>query len=397
VALLLVVGAAGASAARAPAEAAPAVERGKTWTERVKRGDLLRQAPVQGALVPEQVQWLSATTAARVARIAVRPGALVEADTVVVVLENTDLELAALEAQRQAASAESRLIELDVRGDVDETLQAASMAGLRVDLGDADRHAATANRLAPEGLMGENERADALARAAGLAERYGQEEARAHVLASGRSRQIASQRAEIARMREIAAFRQKQVEGLEVRAGVRGVVQDIPLENGQWVAIGTVLGKISEPGRLKAELKVAEIYARDLTKGMEVHFDNAGGACSGHVSRVDPAVVGGAVKVEVKLDAIPPAARADQRVTGWVEIEKLSNVLHVARPSGASDGARLDVFRLEPDRTHAARVSVQLGRGSPRDIEVASGLEAGDEIVVSDISAWESSTRVRLK
>jgi multidrug efflux pump subunit AcrA (membrane-fusion protein) len=377
--------------------ATPAVERASMWTERVKRGDLLRQVPVQGSLVPEHVQWLSAVTAARVARIAVRPGAQVEPETVVLTLENTDLELAALEAERQAASAESRLIELDVHSTADEQLQAASLASLRADLRDADRHAETANRLAPAGLMGENERTDTIARAVGLAERFGTERVRAEALASGRVRQIAAQQAEITRMREIATFRRRQLDALEVRAGIRGVVQDIPLENGQWVAIGTVLAKVAEPGRLKAEVKVAESYARDVVKGMTVRFEGSGPAGSGHVSRVDPAVVGGSVRLEVQLDQVPPGARADQGVSGYVEIEKLQNVLYVARPAGVVDSRSAGLFRLDPGRTHATRVNVQLGRGSARDVEVVSGLEAGDEIVVSDVTAWEASSRVRLK
>jgi HlyD family secretion protein len=367
------------------------------WTERVKRGDLMRQVPVQGTLVPEHVQWLSAGTAARVARIAVRPGAQVEPETVVVVLENTELELAALEASRQAASAESKLIELDVRGRIDEKSHASSLASLRVELRDADRHAANANRLAPEGLLSENERRDAVERLSGLGERFRSEEARGQVLASGRERQLAAQQAEIARMREIAEVRHRQVAALEVRAGIRGVVQEVPLENGQWVAIGTLLAKVAEPGRLKAELKVGETYAKDVLKGMAVRFEGSGPVSSGHVVRVDPAVVAGSVRVEVKLDELPDGARVEQRVSGYVEIEKLENVLFVPRPAGALDGKRAGVFRLDPDRQHASRVIVELGRGSAREVEVVLGLSAGDEIVVSDVSTWESSSRVRLK
>lgn len=382
---------------RSPASAAPAFERRSVWTEKVTRGELVRQVPVQGALVPEHVQWLSAETAARVAKIVVRPGEAVEPDTVVLVLQNTELELAAIEATQQAASAESKLIELDVRMGADETQQAASLATMRADLRDADRHADNANRLAPQGLLSENERADAAEKVTGLKDRFGTEIARHQLLTTGRARQLAAQRSEIESIKEIAAFRQKQLAALSVRAGVHGVVQDIPLENGQWVAIGTVLAKIAEPGKLKAELKVAESYAKDLSLGLPVAFEGPGPVCQGKITRIDPSVVAGTVKVQVHLDAVPANARVDERVSGFVEIERLPNVLHVARPAGAVDGTAANVFRVEADGTHASRVDVRFGRSSLREMEVVNGLREGDEVVVSDVSAWDGAARVRLK
>ena len=211
---------------RSWAPAAPAVERASLFTDHVRRGDLLRQVPVQGTLVPEHVQWLSAGTAARVARIAVKPGAHVEPDTVVVVLENADLELAALEAERQAASAEGALIQLDVRTNVDQKMQESSLASLRAELRDADRHAEVADRLAPAGLMTELDHRDAQSKAKGLGERVKIEEDRRALLEGGRARQLAAQRIEVERLREIAKFRRRQLAALEVRAGIQGVVQE---------------------------------------------------------------------------------------------------------------------------------------------------------------------------
>lgn len=376
------------------------VDSRSTWIERVRRGDLLRQAPAQGTLVPLHVEWLSAQTAARVAKIAVRAGARVEADTVVVVLENTDLELAALEAERQAASAEARLIDLDVKAVADEKSQAATVTMLRVELRDANRHATNANRLGGEGLVSENERRDAVERAIGLGERLTIEDGRRASLATGRARQLSAQQAEIDRLREIARFRRRQLGALEVRAGVAGVVQDIPLERGQWVAVGTLLAKVAEPSHLKAEMKVAEASGRELQKGQRVRFE---GSTTGHgvITRVDPAVVGGSVKIDVSLDEDVTAqsqTKAEMAVTGYVEIEKLSNVLFVTRPAGARDQATASLFRVDAaDRAYATRVSVKIGRGSAREVEIVEGLREGDEVLVSDASIFGDAARVRLK
>jgi multidrug efflux pump subunit AcrA (membrane-fusion protein) len=383
---------------RSTKAAARSVEKTSVWIERVRRGDLLRQVPVQGTLVPERVQWLSSASAARVSRIAVRPGAQVEADAIVVVLENAELELAALEAERQAASAEAALIQLDVRTAGEEQVQNSAVLGLRAELRTAQNHAIAAERLAPEGLMSTLDHHDALSKAEDLGVRVEAEEARRHGIVRGRTRQLAAQHAEIARLKEIAAFRRRQLAALEIHAGVRGVVQDIPLENGQWVAIGTTLAKIAEPDHLKAEVKVAEAYAKDIYRGLSVRFESPGATHRGHIDRIDPAVVAGNVRLTVTLDdGLPPGARVDQTVSGYVEIEKLDNVLFVARPAGAQDGATTRLFRIDADRVHASRVTARLGRGSAREIEITSGLVEGDEVIVSDVSTWETTDRIRLK
>lgn len=388
----------GAAAWRGTAPAAPAVDRATVWTERVRRGDLLRQVPVQGTLVPERVQWLSAVSAARVSRIVLRPGAVVEPDSVVLVLDNAELELAALEAERQAASAKTALVQLDVRTLADQKLQESVVAAVRTDARDADAHAAMADRLAPEGLLAGIDRDAALNKAKGLNERLLTEEGRRSVLEGGRGRQLAAQRAEVERLEEIAKFRRRQLAALEVRAGVVGVVQDVPLENGQWVAIGTLLAKIAEPDRLKADVRVAEGNAREVQKGLEVRFESPAGEFRGRVAHVDPAVVGGNVRVEVALEgALPTGARADQAVTGYVEIERLEGALYVPRPAGVQDGATAGVFRLDQGTGIATRATARFGRGSARDVEVLGGLAEGDLIVVSDTSSWEASDRVRLK
>jgi multidrug efflux pump subunit AcrA (membrane-fusion protein) len=322
----------------------------------------------------------------------------VEQDTVVVVLDNAELDLAALEAERQAATAEASLIQLDVRTHAEQKLQESSLAALRSDLREALHHATAADRLAPAGLMGELDHHDATNKAQGLTERVDTEKARQHVLSNGRGRQLTAQRSEVERLREIAQFRRRQLAALEIRAGIRGLVQEVPLENGQWVAQGTLLAKVAEPNQLKAEVLVAEGRALDVQKGLVVRFEAPSGAFRGHVVRVDPAVIRGNVRLEVALDdPLPSGARADQAVSGYVEIETLHNVLFVARPAGVVDGAATGVFRLDADRVHAARVPARLGRGSARDVEITSGLAEGDEIVISDTSAWETSHRVRLK
>lgn len=389
---LLLIAAGGTIAARpwraAASASAPVVEKKTIWTDRVKRGDVVVQVAVHGTLVPEHVAWVSAPAAGRVATIAKRAGADVEAGDVVVVLENAELELAALEAERQAAAADTALVALDARTDAETKNADAALVGLRADLVDAQRHRTSADRLASEGLIGSIEHADTNSRARALDARVGVEEQRVDSLQIARTRQLAAQRAERERLHEIAAFAKKRVASLEVRAAVKGTLQDVPVENGQWVAIGAVLAKIAEPGRLKAEVRVAEGEAKDVRRGMPVRFEGAAGVTfRGRVDRIDPAVAKGTVKIDALLDdGVPPGARPDQSVTGYVEIDTVKNVLFAQRPSGARDDETLSVFRVEPDGVHAAKVTVHFGRGSVRDVAITSGLAEGDELVVSDVS-----------
>src|SRR5215813_8670514 len=106
--LAVLVGGATGGLARLRA-AAPTVERATVWTDTVKRGTMVRQVLGQGTLVPEDIRWITATSAARVERIVVLPGAAVKPDTVLVELANPDVELAALEADRAVAGAEAGL------------------------------------------------------------------------------------------------------------------------------------------------------------------------------------------------------------------------------------------------------------------------------------------------
>ncbi len=385
---------------RSSASAAPVAERSSAWIEKVTRGDLVREVAVQGTLVPEHVQWLSATSAARVAHRDVKPGQEVEPDTVVVTLENPELELAALEADRAAASAESLLIQLDVKAASEAKLARSTVVGLEADLRAAKLHAAVADRLSGQGLMGENDHQDALNKELGLHEQVSTEDDRRQLLETGRARQITAQRADVEHLKAIAAFRRQQLADLQVRAGIHGVVQDMPLENGQWVAIGTLLAKVAEPERLKADVRVAEGNARDVHKGLAVRFEGGGASAPfrGRVERVDPSVVGGSVRLEVLFEgALPPGARADQTVTGYVEIETMEHVLHVARPASVQEGSTAGIFRMEGDGVHATRVPVHFGRGSARDMEIKGGLSEGEQIVVSDTTSWETSGRIRLK
>ncbi len=378
--------------------AAPSVERGSVWLDTVKRGPMLRQVKGAGTLVPEHIRWLTADTAGRVERIHVRPGAPVQPDTLLMELSNPDVQLQALEAERQLASAEAQLIALRTELETQRISQEAAIATLEAESANAGRMATATVALLDRAYVPTLEAQQASEKAGELKVRLELERRRLGVLQSSTREQLAAQQGQIERLKAVARFRRTQVESMQVKAGEAGVLTELPLELGQWVTPGMVLAKVVKPERLKAELRIAETQARDIQVGQRAQVDTRNGVVDGTVSRVAPAASQGTVRVEVSLPAeLPRGARPDLTVEGTVELERLGDVLSVGRPAGAQPNSTVSLFRLLPGSDEAVRVPVQLGRGSVNSIEVVQGLTEGDQVVLSDMTAWDAVDRVRVR
>lgn len=378
--------------------AAPSVEQGTVWMDTVKRGPMVREVLGQGTLVPEEIQWIAAKTNARVEKVPVKPGAVVKADTIILELSNTDLELQALEADRQLSQAQAELVNLQASLNGQKLAQESTVATIGSDLADARRRARADDELAKKGFLSELEQGQTLGRANELAGRLDFEKKRLAAQSQGIAAQVAAQRAQVERLRSIAEFRRKEVDGLKLRAGVDGVLQELSLQNGQAVAAGALLAKVVNPSKLKAEIRIPETQAKDVAIGQKAVVDTRNGVVAGHVVRIDPAALQGTVRVDVTLDeALPAGARPDLNVEGTIEIERLANVLYVGRPASGQPGTTVGLFKLEPDGAGAERTSVKLGRSSVKNIEILGGLAEGDKVILSDMSQWDQVDRIRLQ
>lgn len=378
--------------------AAPGVKRDGLWLGTVARGELKREVRGPGTLVPEQLRFVSAAWPSRVEAIRVKTGEAVEADTVLLELTNPELELQALESERQLASAQAALVELQTQGQSTQLQLDASLATLRTDAEEAARNAESTKKLAERGMVAAQEQHRADGKSAELKQRLALEQQRQATLKRGHHSQLAAQREQLTRLRAVAEFRRRQVEGLKVKAGERGVVQELVLQPGQWVNAGTLLAKVAQPERLKAEVRISEVQARDVAAGQRARVDTRQGIVEGRVTRVDPSVVAGTVKIDVSLDGpLPKGARPDLSVDGIVELERLSNVLHLPRPAFASSDGLTQLYRLDASGSSATRVPVQLGKSSVSEVEVVKGLSEGDQVILSDLAQLESNERLDLK
>lgn len=378
--------------------AAPKVDASGLFVDAVRRGEMVREVHAPGRLVPEEVRWLTAMSSARVEQVLLRPGARVEPETVVVELSNPDLELQLLEAQRQLAGARADLATLQANAQSSRLAQESVVASLRADLADARRREEADAQLAKRGFLSGLEMAQSQERARSLSGKLSFEEKRMDAQVHGSAAQAAAQRAQVQRQESLVEFRRAAYERLRVRAGMTGVLQELTLEPGQSVVPGALLAKVAGPERLKAEVRVPEIDAKDIVVGQAAKVDVRSGVVKGRVVHVEPAVQAGTVRVDLGLEGeLPAGARADLTIEATIEIERLADVLYVTRPPGAQRNRELPLFRLTPDGTEARRTRVRIGRMSARLSEIAEGLAPGDRIVLSDTSAWDAWDRVRLR
>ena len=378
--------------------AAPSVDRATLVIDTVKRGGMLRQVRGMGTLVPEDFRWIPAATEGRVERIVVQPGSTVSADTVILELSNPELEMQALDAESQLRAAEAQYAELKVRLESQHLDQEAAAASVQADYAQAKMRADTDQELAEQGLVADLNRKLSRVTADQLANRNRIEQKRLAIAGDSIKAQLLGMQAQVEQKRVLARLRRNQVTALAVRAGIGGMLQQVPVEYGQRVSPGTILAKVAEQNRLKAVIKVAETQAKDIQIGQPASIDTRNGIVEGRVARVDPAAQNGTVTVDVALKGdLPKGARPDLSVDGTVELERLEDILYVGRPAQGGQGpGPVGLFKLEEGGSTATRVTVRLGRASVSTVEVVGGLKEGDQVVLSDTSAYDAVDRIRL-
>jgi HlyD family secretion protein len=379
--------------------AAPTVERATVWVDTVKRGPMVRQVRGLGTLVPvdEARRWVPASTQGRVERIIMRPGVQVTPDTVVLELSDPNVQQALNDAEQQLRAAEADYNSLKARLDAEALNQRAQAAIVAADFENAQTERRMNEALSKEGLVSNLVKDQSVVRAESLATRNAIENDRLKVSEASARAQLQSAQALIDQRRSNYNLRRSQVDQLRVRAGMTGVLEQVPVEVGQQVSPGTNLVRVADPTRLKAELRIAETQARDLTIGQIAAVDTRNGIIPGKVIRIDPAAVNGTVTVDVRLEGeLPRGARPDLSVDGTIELERLENVLFVGRPAFGQEQSTVGLFKLDATG-EATRAQVQLGRSSVNTIEVLGGLAEGDQVVLSDMSAWDQFERIRLR
>jgi RND family efflux transporter MFP subunit len=380
--------------------AAPTVERSTVWVDTVKRGSVLRQVRGLGTLVPMEgsIQFLPAVTEGRVDKILELPGAQVKADTILLEMSNPQLTQEALDAEWKLKASEADYKNLEVALASQVLAQKSLSAQAQSEYSQAKMQADIDSELAKLGVISELSRKVSNQKAEQLSTQSDIEKQRLVNSSEVLKAQLQAKQAEVEEFRALSQLKHSQLDHLRVRAGIDGVLQEQTLKIGQFVTPGTTLAKVVQPQRLKAELKIAETQAKDIQIGQPASVDTHNGVIPGHVVRIDPSVVNGTVTVDVTLDAkLPQGARPDLSVDGTIDLEKMDNVLYVGRPAFGQEQSTVGMFKLEPDANNAVRAQVKLGRSSVNTVEILQGLREGDQVILSDMSRWDSYDRVRLE
>jgi HlyD family secretion protein len=395
--VVVLLAAAGVGLARL-GPALPSVDRSSVLVDTVKRGELLREVRGPGTLVPKEIRWIAAETAARVEHIVVKPGAAVQADTVILELSNPEVDDQLLAAKTAVTAAESDLAAKRTDLKSKQLDEQSAHAAAKSDYESARMQAEAEKGVAEKGVIPAVQYKKTLITLEQLKNRVDIEQQRVEEFGRNIAAQLAAEQARLDQLVATRKLRERQADALHVRAGIAGVLQRVPVEEGQQVAVGANLARVARPSELMAELHVAETQAKDIALGQPVKVDTRNGIVDGKVLRVDPAVQNGTVQVDVELvGTLPAGARPDLSVDGTIEIERLPDVLYVGRPAFGQPDSDVRLFRVDAADGVAARVPVRLGKSSVNLIEVRQGLSVGDHVVLSDTSAYDQYERIRLK
>ena len=377
--------------------AAPTVERAVVWPDTVKRGPMVRQVRGLGTLTPEDIRWIPATTQGRVEKIILRPGTRVKANDVILELTNPQLEQQLQDAMLKMQAAEAGLANVKVQLNNDLLQQQATSANIEADYNKAKMQRQMNEALAKDQLVSKLvlEQSQVDADSLGVRNQISKDQLASK--ADSMRAQIAVQQSLVDQARALLQLTQQQRDELKVRAGLDGMLQLVPVEVGQQVAPGTNLARVANPSRLKAEIKIAETRARDIQIGQKATIDTRNGLILGIVTRIDPSVQNGTITVDVGLVGdLPRGAVPDLSVDGTIELEKMLDVVYVGRPALGQEQSTVGLFKVEPDGS-ATRVQAKIGRMSVNAVEILSGVNVGDQIVLSDMATWDAFDRVRLE
>jgi HlyD family secretion protein len=379
--------------------AAPTVDRSVVWTDTVKRGPMVRQVRGLGTLVPREdaIRQIPAQTEATVVRIRVLPGSTVRPDTVLLELSDPQATQQALDAELALKGARADLSNVQVKVQSDLMAQKSAAATVNADYNQAQRQARTDKSLYGLGVISGLAYNSSQGKADELTTRNKLEEQTIDINTKAVESQVAVQQAKVEQAQAIYDLKRQQLDALNVRAGISGVLTSLPLAVGQHVTLGTMLAQVVQPNQLKAQLKIPETQARDIQLGQPASIDTHNGIADGKVTRIDPAVVNGTVTVDAELvGTLPDGLRTDLSVDGTIDLERMKDVLYVGRPAFGNENSTITLFRLDPDGKGALRAPVKVGRASVNAIQVIEGLHEGDTVILSDMSRYDTADRIRL-
>lgn len=381
--------------------APPSVDGSTIWagdSGTVKRGNMLLEVRGLGTLVPETITQISISTDGRVSQRLILPGAPVKPDSIIMILTNPQLKQQLLSAQFTLKSAEAALATAKATAENQLMTFRAAAANTRSQYKQAQMQAEADETGFKQGVVAKitYQRDEVAATQLKSEDEIAQQQVNTY--AASVEQQLAQAQATVDQDKEQVALYQREVEELTVRAGIEGVLQDEPAQVGQEMTPGQELATVAQQTKLKAQLQIAETQVGDILLNQTAQVDTHNGYIPGHVTRIDPAVTNGTRTVDVHLDGpLPSGAVPNLSVEGTILIQKLSNVLYVGRPVHGEPNSTITLFKEVNGGTEAVATKVAIGKVSVSEVQVLNGLNVGDVVVLSDMSAYDQFDRIRIK
>jgi len=381
--------------------AAPGVDKATVWPGTVTRGPLLIDVNGLGTLVPDTIHVISAPVDGVVKQRYFLPGTPVKADTVILDMTNPQLEQEQLDAEYQLKGAQATYEQTKALLENQLMDKRTTAAGISSQYRTAQLEREKQEKLFADGIAAVIDVKKAQVAEEELAKENDLAQKEVETFQNSIQSQLAVQEAAIAQKKALYDLYTSQIQEMHVRPGVDGMFQELDVDVGTRVTQGTKLGVVTQPSQLKAQLKIAETQANAILIGQKASIDTHNGIIPGHVTRIDPHVDNGTRTVDVKLDGpLPDGAVPDLSVEGRVEIERLADVLQVGRPVHGEANSTVGLFKVEgpwSDAKEAVRVQVELGKTSVSNVQILKGLQVGDTVILSDMSAYDAFDRVELK
>ena len=373
------------------------VASNQIWSDTVKRGDLVLEVEGYGKLKSKQQRLLTTPANATVEEILLKPGSLVNKDSIIVRLSNPAISQQVKEAERNHNNAKAIYLQVALKQKRELLAHQALQEQLMSELELAELKVLAEEKLMKKGIVSELSFKRSQLNFRQLSRRIGIEKTRLEQLSEVHLQELAIEQDNIEQQKENVAVITEQFNRLTVRAGINGVVQNLAVEIGQSVALGEQIALVGSVDSLFAMLNISQSDIEFIAVEQLVNIDTRGGSIIGKVQRINPLVKQGMISIEVSLSSkLPKNARPDLNVDGIISTGTLSQVMYIKKPVNASSGMKTQLFKLDKEQSQAVKVAVTYGQESGEYIQILTGAVEHESFILSDMSRWNNSTNITI-
>lgn len=369
------------------------VSRTDILIDSVKQGDLEVIIEGYGSLKSDKQQLITTFSRATVKEIVLKPGAAVQAQSVIVQLENPELQQQFDSAKRDLAQASANLRQLKLNQQREKLNESATLAQISANFETAALKEVAEKKLEKQGIVSSLTYQQTRLNALQLEKRISILKQRLYQLGKVHEEAINIAKERVLQQQGLLDIAKARLDKLTVRAGFDGVLQRLSVELGQSLSAGQEVALIGSITDLIALIRVPQSQAQQIMIGQQTIIDTRRDKIKGVVSRIDPIVADNTVEVEIALPKeLPASARPMLSVDGTITADTLKNVQYIQRPANVKGNSQIEIYQVDATNNMAQLVKLNLGRQAGRYIEIKSGAQLDQQYIVSDLSNLQTTS-----